>query len=83
MYELILTVMISFPGPVLVLEDGHSVTMASNYYRVAIQGFPNQQDCLNYKGYQAVTLTLTNALGGVADIVPDTTNARCKLQPSP
>jgi hypothetical protein len=78
MYELILTVMVTFGQPVLVL-DGHGVSMVTRRYEVAVQGFPTKDECVSFAGYKDLEESLTGTFGADTKIVPETT-ARCMLQ---
>ncbi len=50
MYELILTVLVTFTQPVLIL-DGHGVSMVTHRYEVAVQSFKTMEECTNFAGY--------------------------------
>jgi hypothetical protein len=80
MYELILTVMVTVGRPVLVL-DGHGVSMVTNRYEVAVQGFPSKEECLAFSGYTDLEQSLTGTFGANTKVVPETT-PRCRQQPA-
>ncbi len=78
MYNLFLTVMVTFSHPVLML-DGHGVSMVTRQYQVAVQGFPTKDECLNFSGYADLEQSLTGTFGADTKIVPETT-PRCISQ---
>jgi hypothetical protein len=78
MYELILTVMVTFGHPVAVL-DNYGVSMITTKYEVAVQGFPTKNECINFSGYTDLEQSLTGTFGADTKVVPETT-PRCKLQ---
>ncbi|MGC1458439.1 MAG: hypothetical protein WA825_09205 [Steroidobacteraceae bacterium] len=78
MYELILTVMVTFGAPVADI-DGHGVAMVTQRYVVAVQGFATKEDCLSFDGYQNLESSLTSTFGSQTKVTPETT-ANCKLQ---
>lgn len=80
MYSLILSVMVTFAHPVLVL-DGHGVSMVTHRYEVAVGGFATKDECLNFAGYTDLEQSLTGTFGADTKVIPETT-ARCYLQPS-
>jgi hypothetical protein len=61
-YELILTVMVTFVGPVAEV-DGHGISMLSQRYEVAVQGFSSQEACSSFAGYTSLESYLTGAFG--------------------
>lgn len=80
MYQLILTVMVTFSQPVLML-DGHGVSMVTQKYQVAVQGFPTKDECLAFSGYSDLEQSLTGTFGANTQVVPETT-PRCTRQPA-
>lgn len=82
MYELILTVMVKFGGPVAELDSGHEVSMITQRYDVAVHGFASKQECLNYSGYDDIASSLTSTFGTATQVVPEAT-PRCRPQRSP
>jgi hypothetical protein len=78
MYELILTVMVTFPHPVLTLE-GHGVSMVTSRYEVAVQSFETKEECLNFAGYTDLEDSLTGTFGADTKIVQEAT-PRCRRQ---
>jgi hypothetical protein len=62
MYELILTVVVTFAHPVEVV-DGHGVSMLSRNYEMAVQGFSNKEACLSYTNYTDLEDSLTSTFG--------------------
>ncbi len=80
MYQLILTVMVTFSQPVLQL-DGHGVSMVTHKYEVAVQGFPTKDECLAFSGYTDLEQSLTGTFGANTKVVPETT-PRCTRQSS-
>ncbi len=79
MYELILTVMVTFGGPVADI-DGHGVAMVTKRYVVAVQGFPSKAECLSFDGYTNLESSLTSSFGSQTTVSPETTPT-CRLQP--
>jgi hypothetical protein len=75
MYNLFLTVMVTFSHPVLVL-DGHGVSMVTRMYQVAVQGFSSKGDCINFAGYTDLEQSLTGTFGADTKVVPEAT-PRC------
>jgi len=80
MYEMILTVLVSFSGPVAEL-DGHGVNMVSQRYVVAVQGFTSEQECMSFAGYQNLESSLTSSFGAQTKIIPES-KPRCQAQPA-
>jgi hypothetical protein len=78
MYELILTVMVTFSHPVLTLE-GHGVSMVTNRYEMAVQSFQTKEECLNFAGYTDLENSLTGTFGADTKIVQEST-PRCRRQ---
>ena len=78
MYELILTVMVTFSHPVLSL-DGHGVSMLTNRYEVAVQSFPTQDDCQNFAAYADLESSLTGTFGADTKVVQESA-PHCKRQ---
>jgi hypothetical protein len=78
MYELILTVMVSFAGPVATI-DGHSVGVVRQPYEVSVQGFATESDCSSYAGYTELENALTSTFGANTKVVPEAT-PRCQKQ---
>ncbi len=78
MYNLFLTVMVTFTHPVLVL-DGHGVSMVTRMYQVAVQGFPSKDECMNFAGYTDLEQSLTGTFGADTKVVPEAT-PRCMVQ---
>ena len=81
MYELILTMMVRFAGPVAELDSGHRVAMVTQQYTIAVQGFTSQQDCMNYAGYRDLESSLASTFGANTRVVPES-RPRCILQPT-
>jgi hypothetical protein len=80
MYELILTVMVNFAGPVAVV-DGHGVGVITQRYEVSLQGFATESDCANFAGYSELEKSLTDTLGGNTKVLFEAA-PRCEKQPS-
>jgi hypothetical protein len=82
MYQLILTVMVTFGGPVADI-DGHGVAMVTQRYVVAVQGFSTKEECVNFEGqgYTSLESSLTSTFGSQTKVSPETT-PRCQLQPA-
>lgn len=82
MFQLILTVMVSFAGPVADV-DGHGVAMVTQRYVVAVQGFATREDCVNFEGqgYTSLESSLTSTFGSKTKVTPETT-PRCQLEPA-
>jgi hypothetical protein len=78
MYELILTILVTFSQPVLVM-DGHGVSMLTRKYQVAVQGFPTYAECMSFAGYTDLEQSLTGTIGAVTQVIPETT-PRCTYQ---
>ena len=78
MYELILTVMVTFSQPVLTL-DGHGVSMVTNRYQVAVQSFTSKEQCMNFAGYADLESSLTSTFGADTKVVQEATPV-CKKQ---
>jgi hypothetical protein len=78
MYELIITVMVTFSHPVLSL-DGHGVSMLTNRSEVAVQSFPSKDDCLDFAGYTDLENSLTGTFGADTKVVQESA-PRCKRQ---
>ena len=76
LYQLILTVHVAFPGPVIEV-NGHPVVMRTSNYTVALQGFATLADCEAYDATQPVALVLTNALGAVSDVTVTPAPVKC------
>ena len=79
MYELILTVMVTFGAPVADIE-GHGVAMVTQRYVVAVQGFATKEECLSFDGYSNLESSLTGTFGSQTKVTPETTG-NCRLQP--
>jgi hypothetical protein len=82
---MIITVLLSFPGPVLAVQDSagavHDVVMETQTFRLAIQGFPTKAACEAFTGYKNVPMVFTNALGGITDMTITATFDKCEPQP--
>jgi hypothetical protein len=78
MYELILTVMVTFARPVAVI-DGHGVGLITQRYEVSVQGFATESDCANYAGYTELEKTLTDTFGGTTKVVREAAS-RCQKE---
>ncbi len=81
MYELILTVMVKFAGPVAELDGGRQVSMVTQRYEVAVQGFASKEECLTYDGYDQLSSSLAASFGAATQVVPEST-PRCWKQPA-
>lgn len=81
MYELILTMMVKFAGPVAELDSGHRVAMVTQQYTIAVQGFTSQQDCLNYANYNDLETSMTSTFGASTKVIPES-RPRCIPQPA-
>ncbi|HTV79083.1 MAG TPA: hypothetical protein VMF03_12545 [Steroidobacteraceae bacterium] len=79
MYELILTVVVTFTQPVLVL-NGHGVSMVTRRYEVAVQNFTSKDQCMNFAGYTDLENSLTDTFGASTKVVPQETAPVCRLQ---
>lgn len=63
MWQMVLYVYIAFPGVMAVL-DGHDVHLTTTEFRVYLEGFQSQQDCLNYQiPTNLPAMTFTDAIG--------------------
>ncbi len=86
MWQMIVALNLSFPGPVLNVEgkDGltHPITMQTRAFKLAIQGFPSQADCETYTGYQNVPMVFTNALGVMTPETVTATFVKCEREPA-
>ncbi len=80
MYQLILTVMVTFGAPVADI-DGHGVSMVTQRYVVAVQGFATREECLSFAGYTSLENSLTSTFGSQTKVSPETT-PRCQVQPA-
>jgi hypothetical protein len=80
MYELILTVMVQFAGPVAEL-DGHGVSMLTQQYRVAVQGFSTREECLNFAAFPGIESFLTSAYGTTTTVSQENT-PHCIVEPA-
>jgi hypothetical protein len=80
MYELILSVMVNFAGPVAVI-DGHSVGVITQRYEVSVQGFSTESDCANYAGFSELESYLTQTFGATTKVSSEAA-PRCQRQPS-
>jgi hypothetical protein len=80
MYELILSVMVNFAGPVAVI-DGHGVGVITQRYEVSLQGFATEGDCANFAGFADLEKTLTDTFGGPPKVISEAA-PRCQKQPS-
>jgi hypothetical protein len=78
MYELILSVMVSFAGPVATI-DGHNVGVVTQRYEVSVQGFTSESACSGYAGYTELEKSLTTTFGANTKVVPEAT-PRCQRQ---
>jgi hypothetical protein len=78
MYELILSVMVSFTGPVATI-DGHNVGVMTQRYEVSVQGFASESECASYQGYTQLEKSLTDTFGADAKVVPEAA-PRCQKQ---
>jgi hypothetical protein len=82
MWQMIVTLHLIFPGPVLAVQDAtgtvHDVAMQTESFRLAIQGFATQAACEAYTGYQNVPMVFTNALGGITDMTVTATFDKCE-----
>jgi hypothetical protein len=78
MYELILTVMVTFTHPVVML-DGHGVSMLEHRYQVAVQSFPTEAACMSFAGYADLESSLTDTFGADTKVVPESA-PRCIRQ---
>jgi len=80
MYELILTVMVKFSGPVMELTGGHEVSMLTRQYTVSVQGFASESACWSYTGYDELSKTLSSQFGAPTTV--DTESPHCRPQPT-
>lgn len=80
MYELILTVMVTFARPVAVI-DGHGISMVSHNYEVAVQGFSNKEACLSYTNFQDLENSLTGTFGANTKVALEAA-PQCQPQPA-
>jgi hypothetical protein len=82
MYELILTVMVTFGAPVADI-DGHGVSMITQRYVVAVQGFSTKEECVNFEGqgYPSLESSLTTTFGTQTKVSPEST-PRCQAESS-
>ncbi|HTC44782.1 MAG TPA: hypothetical protein VK696_07025 [Steroidobacteraceae bacterium] len=80
MYELILSVMVNFAGPVASI-DGHGVDVITQRYEVALQGFASEGDCANFAGFTDLEKALTDTFGGTTKVISEAA-PRCQKQPS-
>ncbi len=81
MYELILTVLVTFNQPVLVL-DGHGVSMMTRRYEVAVQNFPTKDECASFTGYADLEASLTGTFGANTKVIPMESAPECRRQPA-
>jgi hypothetical protein len=79
-YELILTVMVTFVGPVAEV-DGHGVKMLPQRYEVAVQGFSSEEECTSFAGYKSLESYLTSAFGTQTTVSP-ASEPHCRAQPA-
>ena len=79
MWQLIITITLAFPGPVLEI-DGQPVVMVTNSYRLAIQNFPDLQSCETYRLPANFPLMLTDALGNQTQVTVNPEAKRCVKQ---
>jgi hypothetical protein len=80
MYELILTVMVTFAHPVEVV-DGHGIAMLSHNYEVAVQGFSNKEACLTYTNFTDLEKSLTSTFGADTKVALEAA-PQCQPQPA-
>jgi hypothetical protein len=78
MYELILTVVVTFSQPVLTL-DGHGVSMVTNRYEVAVQNFATKELRLGFSGYADLESSLTDTFGANTKIAQESA-PQCRRQ---
>jgi hypothetical protein len=81
MYELILTVLVTFTQPVLTL-DGHGVSMVTRRYEVAVQSFQTKEECMSFTGYPDLESSLTDTFGANTKVVPAESAPECRKQPA-
>jgi hypothetical protein len=86
MWQMIVTVQLMFPGPILAVQDSagvvHDVQMVTQTFRLAIQGFTSKAECKASTGLvQNVPMVFTNALGAVTDMTVTATFDSCQEQP--